>query len=209
MDVRNVFDVLGAGASVAAIVGVIIQLYLLRRDARERATVPAAVPEQPPANVATTPTPGPPASTAPTTSEPPSTIGAPPRPSQSADSAAPIGSARVGDSGWGAFFMGAWLVLVIITVLGWAIGPEEALGGSDLTRDEAVTSLWYIAAALFVNTVWAALLAWRHRPRAGVGPGAGRPLRTAKDRFWIYLFAAVASPVVAVLLIPAIGVLRA
>ena len=98
--------------------------------------------------------------------------------------------------------MGAWLILVILTGLGWAINPEEALSGSGLAPDEAVTSLWYTAAALFVNTAWAALLAWRHRPQAGTR------LKNVKDRFWIYLFAVGASPVVAILLIPAIGVLR-
>ncbi len=197
MDVRSVFDVLGAGASVAAIVGVIIQVYLLRRDAARRAlTVPADTPERPPATIPTASvSPGPPTSTV------PPTVGAQPEPET-----LPTPGLRpppvADDSGWGAFFMGAWLILVILTGLGWAINPEEALSGSGLARGEAVTSLWYTAAALFVNTAWAALLAWRHRPRAGMG------LKNVKDRFWIYLFAVGASPVVAILLIPAIGVLR-
>lgn len=191
MGVRSVFDVLGAGASIAAIVGVLIQIFLVRRDVARRAeTVPAAGPERPPATIPTAPaTPGPPTTGAQTERETLPTPGL--RPPPVAD-----------DSGWGAFFMGAWLILVILTGLGWAINPEEALGGSGLAPDEAVTSLWYTTAALFVNTAWAALLAWRHRPRAGTR------LKNVKDRFWIYLFAAGASPVVAILLIPAIGVLR-
>jgi hypothetical protein len=191
MDVRSVFDVLGAGASVAAIVGVIIQLYLLRRDTARRAeTAPAAASERPPATIPAAPvSPGSPTTGARTEVETLPTPGR--RPPPPAD-----------DSGWGAFFMGAWLILVILTGLGWAVSPEDALGGSGLAPDEAVTSLWYTAAALFVNTAWAALLAWRHRPRAGTR------LRNVKDRFWIYLFAVGASLVVAILLIPAIGVLQ-
>ena len=106
------------------------------------------------------------------------------------------------DSGWGAFFTGAWLILVILAGLGWAVDPQEALGGSGLEPEKAVTGLWYLAGALFVNTVWAALLAWRHRPRAGTR------LKDVKDRFWVYLFASAASPVVAILLLPAAGAIR-
>src|SRR5262245_47599733 len=109
MDVRNVFDVLGAGASIAAIVGVVIQLYLVRRDARQRATVPVGVREQPSASVATTPVPSPPGSQGPPeiqTSPTSSTTPTSPAPAPQTSREPPTLGAKPGatDSGWGAFF---------------------------------------------------------------------------------------------------------
>ncbi|HEX6872005.1 MAG TPA: hypothetical protein VF163_12970 [Micromonosporaceae bacterium] len=194
----GVSEILGAGASLASIVGLGVQIYLIGRERRRPPSSPPPAASAGPARAT---------GSADSTNQAGVPVGVRWNAATGAGRIVPAGAehassvpvpgadAPAKDSGLGAFLLGVWQLVFILNGYGWVAQPAQMQEYSSVATEGVPGHLRMLVVVLAVNAAWAALLLRRHWPAADQG------FAVVKDRFWFYLAYAPLSAVGAVALL--------